>query len=53
MYLYLVLEGNMRISEKTMVVIGNKNISISNPKLSDITINSVSIFLKGDKFKGG
>lgn len=52
MYLYLVLGGNMRISEKTMVVVGNKNIS-SNPKLSDITINSVSIFLKGDKFKGG
>lgn len=43
----------MRILEKIMVVVGNKNILISNLKFLDIIINFVSIFLKGDKFKGG
>lgn len=42
----------MRILEKIMVVVGNKNI-LSNLKFLDIIINFVSIFLKGDKFKGG
>jgi len=34
----------MRISEKTMVVVGKNKFSMSNSKLSDIIMYSVSIF---------